>query len=494
MFFSFTEITITQEVCAICKKDTNDENQTVKLREKGSIRINIASKERGANIVTKSGQIVHEQCRRTYTNVNSINALKRKPSEPVNEPPILRSEKQFDFKDDCLFCGASVIENAAKRKTFEVHAVRTTEFQKSIEQICDERNDEWAIRIKGRIAFARDLHAADAVYHKVCSINFRTNTGFPQVFSPSKIDKDQCSRGRPSKAYENFLEVTRYLEGNDDEQVTISKLIERMQTLCGDEAYSPFYMKCKLKEHYGSSIVITEINGKPNVVTFQQNASTILHSFYKESAAQKSEEENKNAILKAAAALIKNDISSMPINKQFYPSTDAILSAGDSVPKSIVNFLQIIFSKKDSDLQVYSIGQAIVQAARPRLTIQPLQIGLAVQLHHIFGSRFLIETLNSMGFCSSYSEVQKFESSAVVARNQDTDDPLDQSHSLQFVADNVDHNIDTIDGNNTFHGMGIISCTTPGVIKPPNEISRVELTTDELVSAGHINVFHYNSN
>ncbi|VDI27017.1 Hypothetical predicted protein, partial [Mytilus galloprovincialis] len=209
------EITITQDVCAICKKDTHDDHQTVKLREKGSIRINIASKERGDNIVTKSGQIVHEQCRRTYTNVNSINALKRKPSEPVNEPPILRSEKQFDFKDDCLFCGASVIENAAKRKTFEVHAVRTTEFQKSIEQICDERNDEWAIRIKGRIAFARDLHAADAVYHKVCSINFRTHKGIPQVFSPSKIDKDQCSRGRPSKAYENFLEVTRYLEEND---------------------------------------------------------------------------------------------------------------------------------------------------------------------------------------------------------------------------------------------------------------------------------------
>ncbi|CAC5394804.1 unnamed protein product [Mytilus coruscus] len=98
-----------------------------------------------------------------------------------------------------------------------------------------------------------------------------------------------------------------------------------------------------------------------------------------------------------------------------------------------------------------------------------------------------------MGFCSSYSEVQKFESSAVVARNQDTADPLDQSHFLQFVADNVDHNIDTINGNKTFHGMGIISCTTLGIMKSPKEIPRVQLTTDELISAGHINVFHYNS-
>ena len=251
------------------------------------------------------------------------------------------------------------------------------------------------------------------------------------MFSPPKMDKDKCSRGRSSNTYRYFLEVTKYLKENDDEQVTISPLVARMQTLCGDESYSPYYMEIKLKEHYESSIFISEINGKSKVVAFRQNASTILHNFYKESTAQKSEEENKMSILKAAAAFIKNDIRSMPVNKQCYPR--------DYVTKSIAFFLCNTFSKKDLDLQVYSIGQAIVQAARPRLAIEPLQISLAVQLHHMFGSRFLIETLSSMGFCSSYSEVQKFESSAVVAKNQDTSHSLDQSHFLQFVADNVDH-------------------------------------------------------
>jgi len=95
--------------------------------------------------------------------------------------------------------------------------------------------------------------------------------------------------------------------------------------------------------------------------------------------------------------------------------------------------------------------------------------------------------------CSTYSEVQKFESSAVVAKNQDIPHSLDQSHVLQIVADNVDHNIDTIDNNNTFHGMGIIACATPGKQKSPKEIPRVEVTTEELISIGHINVFHYKS-
>ena len=61
------------------------------------------------------------------------------------------------------------------------------------------------------------------------------------------------------------------------------------------------------------------------------------------------------------------------------------------------------------------------------------------------------------------------------------------------MADNVDHNIDTIDGNKTFHEMGIMACATHGKQKSPNEISRVEVTIEELISIGHINVFHYKS-
>lgn len=52
------------------------------------------------------------------------------------------------------------------------------------------------------------------------------------------------------------------------------------------------------------------------------------------------------SVLKAARAFIKNDIRSMPVNKQCYPSTEAIQSAGDYVPKSIAFFLSNVFSEK----------------------------------------------------------------------------------------------------------------------------------------------------
>ena len=38
--------------------------------------------------------------------------------------------------------------------------------------------------------------------------------------------------------------------------------------------------------------------------------------------------------------------------------------------------------------------------------------------------------------------------------------PFSEGSCIQYVADNVDHNICTLDGHGTFHGMGIIAAIT----------------------------------
>ena len=55
-----------------------------------------------------------------------------------------------------------------------------------------------------------------------------------------------------------------------------------------------------------------------------------------------------------------------------------------------------------------SIGQTVMQATRPRALMAPLHTGLAIKLHHNFASRFLVDTPNSLGFCSSYKELKNF--------------------------------------------------------------------------------------
>ena len=123
-------------------------------------------------------------------------------------------------------------------------------------------------------------------------------------------------------------------------------------------------------------------------------------------------------------------------------------------------FLQNVLVGKDIGTKVASIGQAIMQSVRPRILNTPLQLGLGVQMHKQFGSRFLIDTLNQLGFCSSYSEIQRYERSAAV--NLGTDIPgLVDGSVVQHKADNVYHNLRTLDGYNTFHGMSIIATITP---------------------------------
>ena len=54
----------------------------------------------------------------------------------------------------------------------------------------------------------------------------------------------------------------------------------------------------------------------------------------------------------------------------------------------------------------------------------------------------------------------------------------------QFVGDNVDHNIRTLDGSGIFHGMGIIAISAPfpgnSVLKECDKISRGKDLTSEV--------------
>ena len=74
--------------------------------------------------------------------------------------------------------------------------------------------------------------------------------------------------------------------------------------------------------------------------------------------------------------------------------------------------LNCLFVGKKTQCKVDGIGQAIVQAVRPRAVIAQLQIGLAVQVHHLYRLKFLVDTLCNMGYGLSCSEVLWFEKNA----------------------------------------------------------------------------------
>ncbi|CAC5381294.1 unnamed protein product [Mytilus coruscus] len=337
-----------------------------------------------------------------------------------------------------------------------------------------ERDDEWASEIQGRLQSISDLHAADALYHQACSVNFRTNKKIPLAFSSAPKKKENSSRGRPAAYEEYFLNIVEYLKNHDDEQITIKELVDKMNDSCGEQAYSSVYLKRKLKNHFKDDILIRDISGKSSIVTLRDNATTILQNFYHRPKHQNSEDE-KQAIILAAAKLIKSDIRSVETSKEYYPFPSDIASIDRNlqyVQDSLRLLMKTIFVEKDIN---WTGSYAI--------------LGLGIQLHHNFASRFLVSTIHSLGFCTSYSEIQRFESSAAISQGIDL--PGDVSNSfIQFVADNVDHNIRTLDGNDTFHGMGLIAGITSGTMKT-DAILRRDVSAEDIKAAAKINIQYY---
>jgi len=92
----------------------------------------------------------------------------------------------------------------------------------------------------------------------------------------------------------------------------------------------------------------------------------------------------------------------------------------------------------------------------------PLQLALAVELDRL-GISQLLHMVSRLGFCMSYDEVVRYKQSVLQFLPGCVDEKLpdhDQRPFMQYVADNLDHNVRMLDGQGTFHGMGIISVST----------------------------------
>ena len=109
-----------------------------------------------------------------------------------------------------------------------------------------------------------------------------------------------------------------------------------------------------------------------------------------------------------------------------------------------------------SKLKQASIGQCILKAMKPNSAIPPLQFGLVVDVSMAMGSKWLNNELSRLGFALSYDEVLRFKQAVLLDKKKQIQNQTEGGFT-QWVADNVDHNLNTLDGKGTFHGMGIIS-------------------------------------
>ena len=111
-------------------------------------------------------------------------------------------------------------------------------------------------------------------------------------------------------------------------------------------------------------------------------------------------------------------------------------------------------------------------------------------MHTEYQSRKLIDSLYAHGFCCSYDEVQQFERSACLVETGDIVIDTNEKTCVQFAADNVDHNIVTLDGKGTFHGMGIMAMMSPAT-PVKYVVPRRNVTPSEILKAAHIEIKNF---
>src|SRR5664279_4038556 len=90
----------------------------------------------------------------------------------------------------------------------------------------------------------------------------------------------------------------------------------------------------------------------------------------------------------------------------------------------------------------------------------PILFGLGVEIHRKHGAADLVTEIARFGFCISLDEVRRFYQS--VMQSNAAWQPIEcrEATLTHFVADNVDHNLRTLDGCDTFHGMGVIAISS----------------------------------
>ncbi|XP_034250959.1 uncharacterized protein LOC117651244 [Thrips palmi] len=167
--------------------------------------------------------------------------------------------------------------------------------------------------------------------------------------------------------------------------------------------------------------------------------------------------EERIRIVKAAAAIIREDIRAQPYDTSRYPTPDDLRGCGDNViPPTLQTLVEDVVCKgrsgnmRRAKAVCRTLEEAIIAETRPRSFVSPMQVGLAVWLHRRYASRALVDVLHALGLCASYQEAVDYETSAVHHGRP----AIEDSAFVQYVFDNADFNIRTLDGLGTFHAMG----------------------------------------
>ena len=430
--------------CVLCKHEFTESAPSVQVHHKGLNTLIRISAERELedlhNYLKETENVfVHHDCRRKFVDQRKRSTDGTFPSKKLRSS----LDRTFNWKLHCFLCTEPV--DLKHKDRDRVKNVMTLPLRSNMIGKARERGDSWGDTVLARLESCADLVAEEAIYHALCMTNFCI------------VRKETKKKGRPldKDMATAFDKLCSWLEEESDcELYTIKELGQEMEKLVGhNRIYSEKSLREKLNDRYKEHIYFTELPGRVNVVCFRDMASYFLYQMKKKT------QETKKDIITAAAKIIKAEIRELNKPTDTYPTIydiENIEKNKEWVPESLQLLLTHIIP---STLKQVSIGQCITQAARPRSVMCPIVFGLGVQLEKSFASKWLLNQLYKLGYSISSSEVLRYKQSAIESITLEHVESS-ENNFYQWVADNVDHNLVTLTGKGTFHGMGVISISS----------------------------------
>ena len=417
--------------CFICEGPETPAQKLVKTTTKGyPTLLGYTEKIKNASMLERireaelAGRLrYHRQCRRDLYNksvqvtTKSVRAAKEEiESTQVERRRIFSSPAgsstsshtvQLLYKNICIMCNQPVHlfqkHPQTARKKYRIPDDFTADRLKaSLLKTAKVRKDEWGTEVIGHLEGINDLVAEETLYHLRCKIHFETG----DYYSKNKDVGKKADEEREACFYElcEWLDVELEHGVMTLDEVHV-KMLQFDNSPDKSLTYSKKWLQKKLLEKYYDTLYFTSQARKTCVLCLKDKTSDILREHNENIACG----DEKNQIIKTALKLLCNDIATIDLDRKSYPSVHSMTDIPSQlalVPESFQMFLKPIL-KTDERVAIWR--QNFIKACWPRSGVLPYQMGLAIQLDHRYGSKWMLDKLHQLGYTESYAETHNYK-------------------------------------------------------------------------------------
>ena len=408
------------------------------------------------------------------------------------------SREAFDWNAKCFVCGGNCHKKRAREWSLVASAVDKNDnmYTKMLDAAKTREDDVMLDRLYSVVN--GDLVAINARYHrqKACYASYINPTNIVAARSERKSFHSKAMARLKDKYYGEITKGSVF---------TLSELTTQYRSIlkdleAGNDNYRSQYVKqeveswddvCCIYHHGKSDLVVSEHMSVGDVIRKAHDLAIEVISLKaeveveEEGMPEKHSDIDESIILHRAAGILRRSMkTTQQLDKEYYSSDEMNIDAqqkfADPHVLKLLGWLcddDAYKSGNDPDAQKLSKGAVSIACDITTLVTtiySPKHLGLAIYLHHKYGSRKLINEMYVLGYVVSYTELRNFLTSAakhigsLSLSNSGTYIPPDFVHKdnggalVIGVGDNWDHNEHTIDGKRTTHSMTSILVTSSG--------------------------------